>query len=210
MYWSLLLNQHLTGLGFIRSKSDTSLYTYIGPDGEWCAIAVFVDDLLITGTSTAKIDELRTYLDRTFKGEGAWDECVNSFLGMRMSYNQKAGVLKMDVENKIDCFFEEHRDAFKGIRGIDAPYLKSFEDIDTPSDAPLSDVQKYIRDNFQHIAGTFIYWTITCRPDLATIINKACKGMHQPEVRHINYLEAAIKYAMKHRDLGLCYTRSGG
>ena len=76
MYWSLLLNQHLTGLGFIRSKSDTSLYTYIGPDGEWCAIAVFVDDLLITGTSTAKIDELRTYLDRTFKGEGAWDECV--------------------------------------------------------------------------------------------------------------------------------------
>ena len=60
----------------------------------------------------------------------------------------------MDVENKIDCFFEEHRDAFKGIRGIDAPYLKSFEDIDTPSDAPLSDVQKYIRDNFQHIAGT--------------------------------------------------------
>ena len=61
MYWSLLLNQHLTGLGFIRSKSDTSLYTYIGPDGEWCAIAVFVtvDDLLITGTSTAKIDELR-------------------------------------------------------------------------------------------------------------------------------------------------------
>ena len=77
MYWSLLLNQHLTGLGFIRSKSDTSLYTYIGPDGKWCAIAVFVDDLLITGTSTAKIDELRTYLDRTFKGEGAWDECVN-------------------------------------------------------------------------------------------------------------------------------------
>ena len=63
MYWSLLLNQHLTGLGFIRSKSDTSLYTYIGPDGKWCAIAVlFVDDLLITGTgtSTTKIDELRT------------------------------------------------------------------------------------------------------------------------------------------------------
>ena len=54
----------LTGLGFIRSKSDTSLYTYIGPDGKWCrgAIAVFVDDLLITGTgtSTTKIDELRT------------------------------------------------------------------------------------------------------------------------------------------------------
>ena len=52
----------LTGLGFIRSKSDTSLYTYIGPDGKWCAIAVFVDDLLITGTgtSTTKIDELCT------------------------------------------------------------------------------------------------------------------------------------------------------
>ena len=48
---------------------------------------------------------------------GGSKRCVNSFLGMRMSYNQKAGVLKMDVENKIDCFFqvEEHRDAFKGI-----------------------------------------------------------------------------------------------
>ena len=43
-----------------------------------------------------------------------------------------------------------------------------------------------------------------------TVVNKACKGMHGPEVRHILYLKAALKYIIKHKELKLTYKRDGG
>ena len=86
---------------------------------------------------------------------------MNSFLGMRLNYNRKAGSLTMDVQLKVDDFFKEHP-SLKG-KGLDAPFSAD-------ADEPLTATQSYIKANFATIAGTFIYWTITCRPDLSTIV----------------------------------------
>jgi len=43
-----------------------------------------------------------------------------------------------------------------------------------------------------------------------TVVNKACKGMHGPEVRHILYLKAALKYIIKHKELKLTYPELSG
>jgi len=58
MLWNRLLNSVLLEAGFIRSKNDTSLYVHHQED-KWVACAVFVDDILVTGTDTSKISELR-------------------------------------------------------------------------------------------------------------------------------------------------------
>jgi hypothetical protein len=48
-------------------------------------------------------------------------------------------------------------------------------------DDELSDYQLKLKENFASIVGSCIYFSITCRPDLSTIVSKACKGMHGPE-----------------------------
>ena len=58
----------------------------------------------------------------------------------------------------------------------------------------MDEPTQYLKDNFASIVGLLIYCSISCRPDLTTIVNKACKGMHGPERRHILYLKAALKY----------------
>mmetsp|Transcript_31412 Transcript_31412/g.97185 ORF Transcript_31412/g.97185 Transcript_31412/m.97185 type:complete len:381 (-) Transcript_31412:5203-6345(-) len=210
LYWSIMLNEHLCGLGFERSKSDTCLYVHRNEkSGKWCAIAVFVDDLLVTGTDTDKISELREYLSTTFQGNGAWEENINSFLGMNIFYDQVNGILKMDIASKIDDLFKNHPE-ISSVHGINAPHLACFDKLDLDEPSSLSSVEQYIKDNFSVLAGTFIYLTITCRPDLTTIVNKACKGMHDPQYRHIAYMLAAIKYVKNHRTLGLCYERDRG
>ena len=76
-----MLNEHLCGLGFERSKSDTCLYVHRNEkSGKWCAIAVFVDDLLVTGTDTDKISELREYLSTTFQGNVLGKRTSTAFL----------------------------------------------------------------------------------------------------------------------------------
>ena len=100
MYWSVLLNKHLIDLGFERSKSDTCLYIFKDSTGKWVMVAVFVDDLLITGTDKVKIAELRAYLRNTFKGQASWDDVVNSFLGMEAHYDLVNGIKSKGQDEK--------------------------------------------------------------------------------------------------------------
>ena len=77
------VNWRLCGLGFERSKSDTCLYVHrCKSTGKWVMIAVFVDDLLVTGTDRDKICELKDHLNANFIGDVAWAENVSGFLGI--------------------------------------------------------------------------------------------------------------------------------
>ena len=52
-------------------------------------------------------------------------------------------------------------------------------------DVPLTPRQLKIRDKFRTIAGTLIYVSITVRPDITTVLNRACQGMANPTRQHI-------------------------
>lgn len=80
MLWNKKLNSVLLEAKFVRSKNDTSLYVYES-QGKWVACAVFVDDILVTGTDTRKITELKALFKAKFRGEHQWDENINSFHG---------------------------------------------------------------------------------------------------------------------------------
>ena len=59
LQWHRLLREHLHSLGFRESHVESCLYEYKDDDG-WVLLSTSVDDILITGTQTAKIKEFRT------------------------------------------------------------------------------------------------------------------------------------------------------
>ena len=63
-------------------------------------------------------------MDKTFSGEGAYDELVSSFLGINCDYDLPAGILAMDIAQKFrDLFkFKEHP-ILNQFRGSKAPWL---------------------------------------------------------------------------------------
>ena len=85
-----MLNDVMVSMDFTRSKSDTCLYVSEGKNGTWCACAAFVDDIIVTGTDEAKIAEMKEVFRSRFKGEGQWDETINSFLGVHIEYNTQS------------------------------------------------------------------------------------------------------------------------
>jgi len=211
MLWNKMLNEVMVKAGFTRSKSDTCLYVSHN-NGKWCACAAFVDDIVVTGTDSEMIAKLRETFDSTFKGEGQWDESINSFLGMHIEYDQFAGKLSFSVRSKIEDLFEKFD--FLGNppkkrlgRDLHAPYLPQFEH--PPEDDELDEEEMQIKENFASIVGSCIYFSITARPDIATIVNKACKGMHGPSKVHIMYVKALIRYLRNHKNTNLSYTREG-
>merc|ERR1711935_567320 len=91
--FNALVNKVLIEQGFTRCVHDTCLCTKV-ENGKWCLVAVFVDDLLVTGTSDLIMQALKKSLEAQFstkneKGatvyEGQWEN-VRSYLGMDIKY----------------------------------------------------------------------------------------------------------------------------
>ncbi|KAK3012457.1 hypothetical protein RJ639_010380 [Escallonia herrerae] len=63
--WYHKFTQSLLVVGFIQSQSDHSLFTF-ARKGSFLAVLIYVDDVIVTGTDSAKISWLKHYLDTKF------------------------------------------------------------------------------------------------------------------------------------------------
>ena len=105
---------------------------------------------------------------------------------------------------KIDSLLAKYSGLQKLTSSL-VPYATTFKKIDDSADHQLTDIQECIRENFASIVGACIYMSITARPDITTLCNKACKGMHNPKHSHIVYLEHMLRYLKGTKTEGLCY-----
>jgi len=209
----------MSDLGMQRSRSDATLYHYKSVDADgntrWALISVFVDDLLITGTDKDFIAKFKARANDTFGKHQSvtWNETVSSFLGLQIAHNPSftqwtisAGtkinnLLKaIDVEsfkpNVRNCWQSSWPDTFRKIR----------QEGKTPE---LTSRQRKIRDNFRSIVGSLIYISISCRPDIATIVNKACVGMQDPQYNHVVWIERCLAYLASNPTVGLVFRQDG-
>jgi hypothetical protein len=88
--WYARLSDLLLQLGFLSSKADTSLFFY-DHHGFQIYMLVYVDDIVIAGSSQADVDRVVATLSGTFpiKDLGRLDY----FLGIEVSYNPRGMVL---------------------------------------------------------------------------------------------------------------------
>jgi len=194
--------------GFKRATFDPCFYSSHTDDG-WVCLSVSTDDCLITGTNKKLIQELRQKANARF-GEGQWTPSVDSFLGINCYHNLATGTFPMDVASKITQLLDDYE--LQDLRGSDVPYAAELDKIN-PSFENYEDSKKkhisIIKANFANICGTCIYLAITCRPDIATICNQACRGMHGPSNHQILLLYYLLKYLRQTKQNKLVYRKSG-
>ena len=201
-----MLNSILTdvsGLGFTRAHSDSCLYHYADEDG-CCLLATEVDDLVITGNNLKKIAELRVVLTKHF-GEIKQFEDISSFLGINIAYDQKAGVLSMDVEAKIKALIAHHKLEKSVVDSSEIPFKeKEFENLRDPSGPDLESISaddKYMMLNYRSIVGALIYISIAARPDVSLAVGKLSRAMHSPTYMHVRWLRRCLRYLVHHSGL---------
>ena len=68
-------------MGFLASKSESSLFIRQSPDGPTC-ILLYVDDLVITGPGLDEIGQVKSQLSDTFAMKDLGD--LHYFLGIEM------------------------------------------------------------------------------------------------------------------------------
>ncbi|KAJ9563084.1 hypothetical protein OSB04_008244 [Centaurea solstitialis] len=170
---------YLSSLGFLSSKTDTSLFTYHrGSDTIY--LLLYVDDIILTASSPTLISMVISKLSSEFPMSDLGP--LSFFLGIAAS------------RSKSGLFLSQSAFAQEILARAD---MVSCNPCRTPADTktklaidgePVPDPTLY-----RSLAGALQYLTFT-RPDIAYAVHQVCLFMHDPRLPHLNALKRILRY----------------
>ena len=182
------------GYGFQRSTSDHSVFVRHSSNGT-IVLIVYVDDIIISGSDSTGIADLKTYLSKHFhtKDLGA----LRYFLGIEVARSSQ-GIFLSQRKYVLDLLSET---GLLGARPADTP-MDSTVKLDGEHGELFSDVGRYRR-----LVGKLIYLTVT-RPDITYAVGVVSQYMHAPHQPHYEAIYRILRYLKGAPGRGLLYKPS--
>ncbi|XP_069152937.1 uncharacterized mitochondrial protein AtMg00810-like [Solanum lycopersicum] len=199
--WNLKLTEALVDMGFSQSHYDYSLFTKnIGK--ELLVILVYVDDLLVTGSSLHYIQQIREELQQRFRMKDLGE--LKYFLGIEFS-RSKEGILMNQRKYALGLVSEL---GLAGCKPSSTPLEFNHKLTSTVFDEFIgknANAEDSLLDDFgkyQRLIGKLLYLTMT-RPDIAFVVQVLSQYMHSPKSSHMEAALRVVKYIKGTAGLGL-------
>ena len=178
--WFERFTSQLENLGFTASSADPSLFTYKSHN-EILYLLLYVDDIILTGTSPSLITNLITTLQQTFELKDLGP--LHYFLGLQLQYHEVGFSVHQtkyatDLLTKFDM---------TNCKPSSTPY-SSLSRLNQTQGTPLPNPT-----HFRSLVGALQYLTFT-RPDLSFAVNQVCQFMHSPTDTHLVAAKRILRY----------------
>lgn len=187
--WFDRLSSFILDYGFHCSVADPSMFVYRTNDSVMIML-IYVDDIVLTGSNTAMLDEFVTQLGAQFAIQDLGD--LHYFLGIQVQ-RFKDGIFLSQSKYMTDLLNNTN---MADCKPVSTPM--STKPISSAyGDAPYSDVTYY-----RKIVGTLQYLSLT-RPDIAFAVNVVCQFMHAPTNAHFMMVKRILRYLKGTISMGL-------
>ncbi|KAK4391658.1 Retrovirus-related Pol polyprotein from transposon RE2 [Sesamum angolense] len=181
--------------GFSRCQADHSVFVQTTTSG-MVVLAVYVDDILITGSDLVGIEEAKTYLQKHFVTKDLGRP--RYFLGIEIAHS-KHGISVSQRKYACDLL---HEAGLLGTKPVDTP-MDSNPDFWNDDGNYLEDKTKYRR-----LVGKLIYLTVT-KPDISFAVGLVSQFMDKPRLVHWEAALRILKYIKASPGKGLLFKRHG-
>jgi hypothetical protein len=187
--WFNRFATYLLSPGFVKAKSDTSLFVFQhGSDTTY--LLLYVDDIVLTASSPALLRQIISALQQEFSMKDLG--VLHHFLGMHVQPSGDGLLLsqKQYMVELLDC---------AGMSEC-KPCLTL---VDTNPKVAAADGASVIdASDFRSLAGALQWLTFT-RPDIAYAVQQVCLHMHDPQEPHLAALKWILHYIRGTLALGL-------
>ncbi|SGY82991.1 BQ5605_C009g05611 [Microbotryum silenes-dioicae] len=179
--WNAEIDSTLRSLGYVPTRSDIYIYRR-KHDGHSHYIALYVDDLLLVGPSTAEIDRVLDALELAY--------------GIKCLGPAKY-ILGIQVKRGHNRF--QFADAKPASVPMQPGVVLDFENSSaTPED----------RTRYLQAIGSLMYAAVGTRPDLAFMVSYLARFLQQPGPEHWTAIKHVLRYIKGTLDLGLTYRKT--
>lgn len=195
--WYSRLSSKLQTLGFIPSKSDTSLFIY-NKSHTIIFVLIYVDDIIVTSSSNEAVTALLKDLHSDFALQDLGD--LHFFLGIEVKRNKEGGLHLSQEKYATDLLSKA---GMQGCKPSLTP-LSSSEKLSLAEGVLLNqeDGTKY-----RSLVGALQYLTLT-RPDISFAVNKVCQFLHAPTSAHWTAAKRILRYVKNTLSVGLTFSKS--
>ncbi|XP_017982276.1 PREDICTED: uncharacterized mitochondrial protein AtMg00810-like [Theobroma cacao] len=178
-------------LGFTQSTSDYSLFTMKANNGNFVAILVYVDDILIGSTSAQAASNVKGFLSSQFKLKDLGK--VKFFLGLEIAQSPE-GISICQRKYTLD-FLEEH--GLLGTKLVSTPIDYNHKLCKTKGEQKLHDATKY-----RQLVQKLLYLTFT-RLDISYAVQVLSQFMDKPSSEHFMVVYRVMKYLKRAPSQGI-------
>ena len=188
--WYSRIDAHLMNLGFEKSLSEFTLYIK-KVDGEILVISLYVDDLLVTGSSKELIDKFKKEMEDVFEMTDIG--MMSFFLGMEIQQKQN------------EVFICQQKYAKEVLKKFNMEGCKS-------TATPMNQKEKFCKEDgaekvdeelYRSLIGCLMYLTAT-RPDIKQVVSLLSRYMHcaceihfQAAKRILRYVKGTVDYGIR-------------
>ena len=194
--WNVKLNQILRGLNFHRCSKEPSLYRK-EMNNELLVVVVYVDDLLVTGTSLKLIDVFKQEMATKFEMSDLG--MLTYYLGIEVIQKEDGIVLKQDRYARR--ILEETGMASCNPTHIPMEMNSKF--------SKAVDERSVDEKEYRRSIGCLRY-LIHTRPDLSFSVGVLSRYMQEPKESHAAALKQVIRYLRGTCTLGIRFQRGKG
>ena len=191
--WFNKFSDFLIEFGFICIIKDPSLFIY-SHDGNIIMLLLYVDDMAITGNSSATLTKLLEELNARFMMKDLGK--LHYFLGIQVSCHDQ-GMFLTQEQYTIDL--------------LTVAGMEQSAPVNTPlplqlNNVPEQNVPFTDPHYFRSLAGKLQYLTLT-RPDIQYAVNYVCQKMHAPSVSDFTNLKRILRYVKGTVSMGISFLR---
>lgn len=194
--WYAKLNKSLEDLGFTRCPHEHAVYVK-REGGETLIIGVYVDDLLIMGTSTAIINKFKQQMSDQFEMNDLGK--LSYYLGMEV--HQRRGYIELKQAGYAKRILEKA--GMEACNPIKFP-MDPNEHLNKDEGGKVVDPTEY-----KSMVGGLRYLVHT-RPDIAYAVGIVSRFMEKPTILHKNAVKRILRYVKGMLHFGLVYSKKSG
>lgn len=194
--WFETLASFLGTLGYTPLDSDFNVFTKDGT-----LVAIYVDDLLLTGPPNGNIPKLKAALSKRFQMSDL-GPCTY-YLGMVISRDRPNRALSLDQSAYVRKVLENH--AMTDSKPMNTPMdansvlTKAPDGYDAPTD---------MRQKYQSAVGSLMYIMLGTRPDIAYAISVVSRYGSNPTNAHWTAVKRIFRYLKATASMRLTYKGS--
>nr|BAB03249.1 polyprotein [Oryza sativa] len=191
--WHKKFDTTLTSAGFVVNEADKCVYYRYG-GGEGVILCLYVDDILIFGTSLNVIEEVKDYLSKSFEMKDLGEADV--ILNIKLQRGDEGGITLVQ-SHYVDKVLS--RFGYSDCKPAPTPYDPS---------VLLRKNRRIARDQLRYsqIIGSLMYLASATRPDISFAVSKLSRFVSNPGDDHWQALERVMRYLKGTMSYGIHYT----
>ncbi|XP_070674720.1 uncharacterized protein [Malus domestica] len=191
--WNDRFTKFLPHLGFQTTYSDSSLFVKTVDSGI-VILLLYVDDIIITGSASASIQQVITALHTEFDIKDLRD--LHYFLGIQIS-RTPTGLFLSQSKYVLDLLTKTEMLDAKPCDTPCLPYNRLLKDDGDPYTNPTL---------YRSVVGALQYLTFT-RPDIAFSVHQVAQFMQSPMVAHFTAVKRILRYLKETLSHDIGYSR---